>query len=316
MDSSDRKPDRASGSRLPEELRELLQEPDALFPWETTPSPPPSPEDFPVWEDAAPAAPAPSPLPDWWLRDEPPLPGGPIEEPDLESDLPSFEEPPLDRTLGPTHDTIPIFDLPRLLEEMSPVPGALLHDLTKRPTGSDARLDGPPAFAENAASEGDQYLVFHLAGAEYAIALANVREIAHAPLITPLPRVPAWLLGVCNVRGDIVSVVDLRLFLQLPESGPQRAGRLLVVASRREQVTTGLRIDAVREIIRVPQTALSLLTRSSPPKGGEGRVRGDEVEPRVQLLLQGITQRGSRRLRVLDIERFLLSEELRQFEPV
>jgi purine-binding chemotaxis protein CheW len=177
----------------------------------------------------------------------------------------------------------------------------LLDELLARAAGGDADPGLPPPLEASEEEVGEQHLVFTLAGGEFAVALANVQEIAAAPLITPLPRAPGWLLGVGNVRGDILSVLDLRAFFGLPPGGASGAGRLVVAVSRREPVAAGLLVDAVRRIVRLDAGRLE------PPDGAEGSVRP---------YLRGELRRGSRLLWVLDLERFLLSSELRRFEAV
>ncbi|MDH3349126.1 MAG: chemotaxis protein CheW, partial [Desulfobulbaceae bacterium] len=63
-----------------------------------------------------------------------------------------------------------------------------------------------------------QFIIFTLAGTEYAVPASNVTEVGEMLQVTPLPNVPLWLKGVSNLRGDIISIVDLRSFLKL-ESG-------------------------------------------------------------------------------------------------
>ena len=68
------------------------------------------------------------------------------------------------------------------------------------------------------------------------------------PRVTMVPRVPAWLLGVTNLRGDIVSVIDLRGYLGLAPHTSATA-RMLVVRLLDEPFTTGLIVDAVDRIV-------------------------------------------------------------------
>jgi purine-binding chemotaxis protein CheW len=177
----------------------------------------------------------------------------------------------------------------------------LLDELLARAAGGDVDPGLPPPLEGSEEEAGEQHLVFTLAGGEFAVPLANVQEIAAAPVITPLPRAPRWLLGVGNVRGDILSVLDLRAFFGLPTGGASGAGRLVVAVSRREPVAAGLLVDAVRRIVRLDAGRLD------PADGAE-----DSVRP----YLRGEIRRGPRLLWVLDLERFLLSSELRRFEAV
>jgi purine-binding chemotaxis protein CheW len=144
------------------------------------------------------------------------------------------------------------------------------------------------------------HLQFIVAGRDYAVALTNVLEIRSPASVTPLPHVPPWLLGVSNLRGDIVSVVDLRLFLGLPLARPDRQPRLLVAHSTQEHLTTGLLVDGARAICRLTDERITEVTTP--------------VEQSVLPYLLGQAENGSRTLRVLDLERLLQSPEMRQFE--
>jgi uncharacterized repeat protein (TIGR01451 family) len=165
-------------------------------------------------------------------------------------------------------------------------------------------LDELPAtpVVPRSALRGSQYVMFTLRGADYAIALDNVLEYGHPLTVTPLPNVPHWLLGVANLHGDIVSMVDLRLFLgqERPELHPD--GRLLVVRSRKEEITVGLIVDRVKGIRVVADDAI--LQPPSP------------VEEHLAPYIRGVASHNGRLIVLLNLDKLLLSSEMRQFEPV
>ncbi|MDH4318770.1 MAG: chemotaxis protein CheW, partial [Desulfobulbaceae bacterium] len=102
------------------------------------------------------------------------------------------------------------------------------------------------ASREQGFSEDEQqFIIFTLAGTEYAVPAANVTEVAEMLRITPLPNVPHWLKGVANLRGDIISIVDLRTFLKL-ESGEETINkRLLITRAGEAEIVVGLVVDRV-----------------------------------------------------------------------
>jgi len=61
------------------------------------------------------------------------------------------------------------------------------------------------------ASDEGQCVVFQLSGEEFAIDINNVKEIVRLPNITPIPRSPAFVSGICNLRGSVLPVIDTRL---------------------------------------------------------------------------------------------------------
>jgi chemotaxis signal transduction protein len=113
--------------------------------------------------------------------------------------------------------------------------------------------------------------------------------------------VPAWVLGVANVRGDIVSLVDLGAFLGLDGLPHGRPGRMVVARARPDELTAGLLVDQVRGIQFVPEDRIST---ASP------------VEGPVTPYLRGVAEQGGRLLVFLDLDRLLLSPAMRQFELV
>ncbi len=95
----------------------------------------------------------------------------------------------------------------------------------------------------------NRFVLLSIASTHYAVSEAYVTELERVPRITPVPRVPPWLRGVTNLRGDIVSVIDMRTFLGLEAHSPQSA-RILVVRLPDDPFSTGLIVDAVDRIVR------------------------------------------------------------------
>lgn len=156
----------------------------------------------------------------------------------------------------------------------------------------------PEAPADPGAQE--QHVIFSLAGTEYAVPMANVAEIERPLDVTPVPNVPDWVLGVANLRGDVVSMVDLRGFLGLEQVGYQPGSRMVVVQSNREDLTTAFIVDRVSGIRYLP------VDRIGAPAA--------PIEDQVAPYLRGVYEHEEHLLVVLNLERLLLSEEMRQFE--
>jgi purine-binding chemotaxis protein CheW len=95
-----------------------------------------------------------------------------------------------------------------------------------------------------------EYLAFGLAGETYAVQIAQLAEILRPPPITEVPRAPHTVLGVVSVRGKLVTVLDLRRRLRLPEGSPDRKARILLAdTSGGEQI--GLLVDEVQQVWRL-----------------------------------------------------------------
>ena len=75
--------------------------------------------------------------------------------------------------------------------------------------------------------------------------MTGVREIDRCGKVTVLPRTPAWLRGVTNLRGQILSVTDFRNLLDLPGDRQSASEKIIVVHSERHNAHTALVVDRV-----------------------------------------------------------------------
>jgi purine-binding chemotaxis protein CheW len=95
-----------------------------------------------------------------------------------------------------------------------------------------------------------EYLAFILAGDTYAAPVSLVLEIKKPPLLTPVPRAPDATMGIISVRGKIVTVIDLRRRMRLPETPQTRRARILLVNAANGE-TLGLFVDEVQQVYRL-----------------------------------------------------------------
>jgi purine-binding chemotaxis protein CheW len=141
-------------------------------------------------------------------------------------------------------------------------------------------------------------IVFSLDGTRYAVSIHNVIEMDKIPRITPVPNVPAFVRGVTNLRGEIVSVLDLRVLLGLSQSEQPDRGRILVVRAGGGQQTAALVVDEVRGIATIPMGKLK------PPAG--------TIDDKVLPLLSGVSEYENALLNVLSMESLFRSPEIHQ----
>jgi purine-binding chemotaxis protein CheW len=105
-----------------------------------------------------------------------------------------------------------------------------------------------------------EIIEFTLAGESYGIESAFVREVYPLKDFTPLPGVPSFILGVINIRGQILPVVDLKIFLNLPEKGLGELNKVIIL--RDEHIEFGILADAINgtkviyneDVLPVPPT--------------------------------------------------------------
>ncbi|OQX26695.1 MAG: hypothetical protein BWK80_09130 [Desulfobacteraceae bacterium IS3] len=94
-----------------------------------------------------------------------------------------------------------------------------------------------------------QLVVFRLFEEEFGVEIENVKEIVRLPDITPIPRSPAYVAGICNLRGNVLPVIDTRTRFSMDSQKPTDHTRLLVVEEGGIQIS--LIVDSVREVMRM-----------------------------------------------------------------
>jgi purine-binding chemotaxis protein CheW len=95
-----------------------------------------------------------------------------------------------------------------------------------------------------------EFLMFVVGGELFGIELTGIKEILSPPPITPVPRSSREVLGVCSVRGLLVTVLCLRRKLRLAEVANGRRSRILLTTSQSGE-TVGLLVDEVRQVVRL-----------------------------------------------------------------
>src|SRR5262245_21194837 len=98
-----------------------------------------------------------------------------------------------------------------------------------------------------------QYLTFSVAEEEYGISVLSVREILEYGVVTRVPRAPAHIRGVINLRGRVVPLVDLAVRLGQPASPttPRTCVVVVEVEIEGERTVMGLIVDAVSQVVEL-----------------------------------------------------------------
>jgi len=134
------------------------------------------------------------------------------------------------------------------------------------------------------AGERNDYLIFAFGSQRFGLPAGACQEVLKLPRIVRVPRLPAHLPGIVNLRGEIVAVTDLRPLLQLPVSEPGATCRLVVVASG--DLRTALLVERVEGMRSVAASAVSALAEGSSHAAANlfsGKL--DDEEGRFLLLL-------------------------------
>jgi purine-binding chemotaxis protein CheW len=136
-----------------------------------------------------------------------------------------------------------------------------------------------------------RFLSFDLEGEAYAADIMEVREILKVVSFTEVPRAPREVLGVLSKRGIVMPVVDLALTLGLRKVAPPLdKDQRVLVAGEGERVC-GLRVDRVRQVVRLGQRSIEEVPASLGNKNahmslglGRARIEGQEL-PQMLILL-------------------------------
>jgi purine-binding chemotaxis protein CheW len=132
--------------------------------------------------------------------------------------------------------------------------------------------------------------LFSMGGDTYAIPVEFLTEIIISRKIFSIPTTPSHVLGVINLRGNIVPIVDIRPALSLPlQSVP---GQIAII--KYGTVTFGIVVDNVTEVVGVPESSvLEISTDQEAQQAGRNR----------DLFLLGIVQRETSKAALLNIEK-------------
>lgn len=96
---------------------------------------------------------------------------------------------------------------------------------------------------------GGKFLTFFLADEEYGIQILKVQEIIGMMNLTTVPRTPSFIRGVMNLRGKVITVVDLRLKFGMPPIEQTESTCIVVVQA--QGVEMGLVVDQVSEVLNI-----------------------------------------------------------------
>lgn len=140
-----------------------------------------------------------------------------------------------------------------------------------------------------------QIVGFRVGRETFGVPISLVHEIVRLPDITAVPEAPDYVEGVINLRGKIISVIDLRKRFGERQITPNKKNRILVVEVDGKMV--GLIVDAASEVLKVPETEIDL-----PPNvfeegelnyvTGVGKLRGRLI---IMIDLTKVLQKGELR---------------------
>ena len=142
-----------------------------------------------------------------------------------------------------------------------------------------------------------QFAVFTMGGEEFALGVGRIVEILQRQDCMPLPNMPDFLIGVIELRGRVIPVMDLRMRFGLKPAAKSKE-RIIVIRKGRERLA--VLVDDVSEIIALGETQVT------PPPSifkGIGAV-----------YMEGIARLGKRMIVVFNVDRLLSTVEMDQMK--
>ncbi len=143
-----------------------------------------------------------------------------------------------------------------------------------------------------------QWVTFRLDNETYGINVMQVQEVLRVSEIAPVPGAPDYVIGIINLRGNVVTVVDTRRRFGLPPKEPDSASRIVIVEAAGQVI--GILVDSVAEVVELRSTEIE----TAPNVGNEDSAR----------YIQGVTSRDGKLLILVDLNKFLSEEEIAEME--
>lgn len=181
-----------------------------------------------------------------------------------------------------------ILSLDDLIAEIDLETGTLsIHDLS----GDENSLN---SFKEPVTLQ-EQFLMFVLEEAFFALPLSSALETGRGPDITPLPNLPSWVLGISNIRGEIISFISLKAFLGIPSTSTKMERGFLIIHN--QEIKVGIVVDRVAGILSLDQIDNDI--QKSPYRDGE-----------IANYILGVAVSGKNLTNILAIDKLLSSPRM------
>lgn len=143
-----------------------------------------------------------------------------------------------------------------------------------------------------------QWVTFRLAGETYGINVMQVQEVLRFTDIAPVPGASRHVLGIINLRGKVVTVIDTRIRFGLPKGEINDNTRIVIIEASSHVI--GILVDSVAEVVYLRQSEID----STPNIGSEESSR----------YIQGVCHKDGELLILVDLDRMLTEEEWAELE--
>ncbi|MEH6447943.1 MAG: chemotaxis protein CheW [Oleispira sp.] len=145
-----------------------------------------------------------------------------------------------------------------------------------------------------------QWVTFRLENESYGINVMQVQEVLRYTEIAPVPGAPPYVLGIINLRGNVVTVIDTRSRFALPNAETTDQTRIVIIEAENQVV--GILVDAVAEVVYLRQSEIE----TTPNVGNDESAK----------FIQGVCHKNDELLILVDLEKLMSDEEWMEISGV
>ncbi|ROQ19971.1 purine-binding chemotaxis protein CheW [Marinimicrobium koreense] len=145
-----------------------------------------------------------------------------------------------------------------------------------------------------------QWVTFRLEGETYGINVMQVQEVLRYSEIAPVPGAPPYVLGIINLRGNVVTVIDTRHRFGLADGEVTDNTRIVIIETDNHVI--GIMVDSVAEVVYLNQSEIE----TAPNVGNEESAK----------FIQGVCHKNDELLILIDLNKLLTNEEWAELDEI
>ena len=138
-----------------------------------------------------------------------------------------------------------------------------------------------------------QWVTFHLSGETYGVNVMQVQEVLRYTEIAPVPGAPTYVLGIINLRGNVVTVIDTRHRFGLEPGDTTDNTRIVMIEAEKHVV--GILVDSVAEVVYLRQSEIE----TAPNVGNEESAK----------FIQGVCHKNNELLILIELDKLITDDE-------
>ncbi len=145
-----------------------------------------------------------------------------------------------------------------------------------------------------------QWVTFRLDNETYGINVMQVQEVLRYTEIAPVPGAPSYVLGIINLRGNVVTVIDTRQRFGLDSADVTDNTRIVIIEADKQVV--GIMVDSVAEVVYLRQSEVE----TAPNVGNDESAK----------FIQGVCNKNGELLILVELDKMMSEEEWSELESI